>query len=61
LYLPAPLVKTKVRDINLDGEMETGKGKTNCYVKSMFELNARYPCRLSNQYGDHQEQSCVKT
>ncbi|MBK7991409.1 MAG: DEAD/DEAH box helicase family protein [Comamonadaceae bacterium] len=38
----AALVKTKVCDINLDVEMETGTGKTYCYVKSMFELNARY-------------------
>ena len=38
----AALVKTKVCDINLDVEMETGTGKTYCYVKTMFELNARY-------------------
>jgi type III restriction enzyme len=42
LPLSAALVKTKVCDINLDIEMETGTGKTYCYVKSMFELNARY-------------------
>ena len=42
LPLSAGLVKTKVCDINLDVEMETGTGKTYCYVKSMFELNARY-------------------
>lgn len=42
LPLSASLVKTKVCDINLDVEMETGTGKTYCYVKSMFELNARY-------------------
>jgi type III restriction enzyme len=42
LPLSATLVKTKVCDINLDVEMETGTGKTYCYVKSMFELNARY-------------------
>ena len=42
LPLSATLVKTKVSDINLDVEMETGTGKTYCYVKSMFELNARY-------------------
>ena len=29
-------------DINLDIEMETGTGKTYCYIKSMFELNKRY-------------------
>ncbi|MDD5030042.1 MAG: DEAD/DEAH box helicase family protein [Rhodoferax sp.] len=42
LSLSAALVKTKVCDINLDVEMETGTGKTYCYVKSMFELNARF-------------------
>jgi type III restriction enzyme len=29
-------------DINLDIEMETGTGKTYCYIKSMFELNKRF-------------------
>lgn len=33
--------KTKC-DINLDVEMETGTGKTYCYIKTMFELNKRY-------------------
>jgi type III restriction enzyme len=42
LPLSAALIKTKVCDINLDVEMETGTGKTYCYVKSMFELNARF-------------------
>ena len=28
--------------INLDIEMETGTGKTYCYIKTMFELNKRY-------------------
>ncbi len=28
--------------INLDVEMETGTGKTYCYIKSMFELNRQY-------------------
>ncbi len=28
--------------INLDIEMETGTGKTYCYIKNMFELNKRY-------------------
>lgn len=36
------LVETKACDINLDIEMETGTGKTYCYIKSMFELNERY-------------------
>lgn len=42
LPLSVVLVKTKVSEINLDVEMETGTGKTYCYIKSMFELNARY-------------------
>jgi type III restriction enzyme len=42
LPLSSGLVKTKVCDINLDVEMETGTGKTYCYIKTMFELNARY-------------------
>jgi len=29
-------------DINLDIEMETGTGKTYCYIKSIFELNKQY-------------------
>ena len=29
-------------DVNLDIEMETGTGKTYCYIKTMFELNKRY-------------------
>lgn len=33
--------KTKC-SINLDVEMETGTGKTYCYIKTMFELNKRY-------------------
>lgn len=36
------LVKTKVSKINLDIEMETGTGKTYCYIKSIFELNKQY-------------------
>lgn len=36
------LVKTKVSGINLDVEMETGTGKTYCYIKTIFELNQRY-------------------
>lgn len=36
------LVKSKVCGINLDIEMETGTGKTYCYIKTMFELNHRY-------------------
>jgi type III restriction enzyme len=43
-----PLSKALVTDkltgspLNLDVEMETGTGKTYCYIKSMFELNKRY-------------------
>ncbi len=36
------LVSTKVCKYNLDIEMETGTGKTYCYIKTMFELNAKY-------------------
>ena len=36
------LVKTKVSKINLDIEMETGTGKTYCYIKTIFELNKQY-------------------
>lgn len=36
------LVSTKVCPINLDVEMETGTGKTYCYIKTIFELNKRY-------------------
>ena len=36
------LVKTKVAAVNLDIEMETGTGKTYCYIKSIFELNRQY-------------------
>ena len=36
------LVSTKVCAVNLDVEMETGTGKTYCYIKTMLELNRRY-------------------
>ena len=36
------LVKTKVCKVNLDIEMETGTGKTYCYIKTIFELNKQY-------------------
>lgn len=36
------LVKNEVARINLDVEMETGTGKTYCYIKTIFELNRRY-------------------
>lgn len=36
------LATSKVCGVNLDVEMETGTGKTYCYIKTMFELNKRY-------------------
>src|SRR6218665_3224903 len=33
------LIKTKVSRLNLDIEMETGTGKTYCYIKTIFELD----------------------
>jgi len=36
------LVKTKVSRVNLDIEMETGTGKTYCYIKTIFQLNKQY-------------------
>jgi len=36
------LVSNKVCLVNLDIEMETGTGKTYCYIKTMFELNRRH-------------------
>lgn len=42
LPLSDGLVKTKVAKVNLDIEMETGTGKTYCYIKTIFELNKQY-------------------
>ena len=42
LPVSSTLVKTRICGVNLDVEMETGTGKTYCYVRTMFELNARY-------------------
>ena len=36
------LVKTQSSSLNLDIEMETGTGKTYCYIKTIFEMNKRY-------------------
>jgi type III restriction enzyme len=36
------MVKTKVAKVNLDIEMETGTGKTYCYIKTIFELNKQF-------------------
>jgi len=42
LPMSQSLVSSKVCKVNLDIEMETGTGKTYCYIKSMFEMNQRY-------------------
>jgi type III restriction enzyme len=42
LPLSAALIKTKVAMVNLDVEMETGTGKTYCYIKTIFALNQQY-------------------
>jgi type III restriction enzyme len=42
LPLSTALASTSVCPINLDIEMETGTGKTYCYIKTMFELHQRY-------------------
>ncbi len=42
LPMSSEIEKNKVCDINLDIEMETGTGKTYCYIKTMFELSRRY-------------------
>ncbi|MDT0217430.1 DEAD/DEAH box helicase family protein [Alcaligenes sp. AB3] len=36
------LAQTKIARVNLDVEMETGTGKTYCYIKTIFELNKLY-------------------
>ena len=36
------LVKSKISPINLDIEMETGTGKTYCYINSIFEMNKKF-------------------
>lgn len=35
------LASTPICTVNLDVEMETGTGKTYCYIKTAFELNKR--------------------
>ena len=42
LPLADKVVKTRVAPVNLDIEMETGTGKTYCYIKTIFELNRTY-------------------
>jgi len=36
------LLSNHISPVNLDIEMETGTGKTYCYIKTMFEMNKRY-------------------
>jgi len=42
LPVSAQLVTSAGCKINLDVEMETGTGKTYCYIKTIFEMNKRY-------------------
>jgi len=42
LPVSGKLVVTKESPVNLDIEMETGTGKTYCYIKTIFEMNRRY-------------------
>ena len=42
LPLSDKLVSSAGCKLNLDVEMETGTGKTYCYVKTVFEMNKRY-------------------
>lgn len=42
LPLSDRLVESRPCKINLDIEMETGTGKTYCYIKTVFEMNKRY-------------------
>ncbi len=42
LPLSDKLVTSAGCRINLDVEMETGTGKTYCYIKTIFEMNKRY-------------------
>ena len=42
LPISTELKVTSVCDLNFDVEMETGTGKTYCYIKTMFELNKEF-------------------
>ncbi len=42
LPISTTLITSKGCPINLDVEMETGTGKTYCYIKTMFELHQQY-------------------
>lgn len=42
LPISQALVVNPIANVNLDIEMETGTGKTYCYIKTMFEMNKRF-------------------
>jgi len=42
LPISSCLVKDGVSPVNLDIEMETGTGKTYCYIKTIFEMNKQF-------------------
>ena len=42
LPISKELSKSKISSINLDIEMETGTGKTYVYIKTMYEMNAKF-------------------
>ena len=42
LPISEKLISSSNCDFNLDIEMETGTGKTYCYIKTIFEMNKRY-------------------
>ena len=42
LPLSSALASNAIAKVNLDIEMETGTGKTYCYIKTMFDLNREY-------------------
>ena len=42
LPISEKLISSAGCDFNLDVEMETGTGKTYCYIKTIFEMNKRY-------------------
>ena len=42
LAVDRSLVGSNISPFNLDVEMETGTGKTYCYIKTIFEMNKRY-------------------
>jgi type III restriction enzyme len=42
LSISNELSKSKISNVNLDIEMETGTGKTYVYIKTMYEMNIKY-------------------